>query len=55
MYQDAVDEATEALRLDRLTPHRDKKLPEAGSRTSRGPDPDVEGKCRQECRSRATP
>jgi hypothetical protein len=28
MYQDAVDEATEALRLDRLTPHRDKKLPE---------------------------
>jgi hypothetical protein len=32
MYQDAVDEATEALRLDRLTPHRDKKLP-AGIRT----------------------
>ena len=29
MYQDAVDEATEALRLDRLTPHRDKKLPAA--------------------------
>ena len=29
MYQDAVDEATEALRLDRLTPHRDKKLPES--------------------------
>ena len=29
MYQDAVDEATEALRLDRITPHRDKKLPEA--------------------------
>jgi hypothetical protein len=29
MYQDAVDEATEALRLDRLlTPHPDKKLPE---------------------------
>ena len=27
MYQDAIDEATEALRLDRLTPHRDKKLP----------------------------
>ena len=29
MYQDAIDEATEALRLDRLTPHRDKKLPAA--------------------------
>jgi hypothetical protein len=29
MYQDAVDEATEALRLDGLTPHRDKKLPGA--------------------------
>jgi hypothetical protein len=28
MYQDAVDEANEALRLDRLTPHLDKKLPE---------------------------
>ncbi len=28
MYQDAVHEATEALRLDRLTPHLDKKLPE---------------------------
>ena len=28
MFQDAVDEATEALRLDRLTPHLDKKLPE---------------------------
>ena len=28
MYQDAVDEATEALRLDRITPHRDKKLPD---------------------------
>jgi O-antigen ligase len=28
MYQDAVDEATEAIRLDRLTPHLDKKLPE---------------------------
>jgi hypothetical protein len=28
MYQDAVDEATEALRLDQLTPHLDKKLPE---------------------------
>ncbi len=28
MFQDAVDEATEALRLDRLTPHFDKKLPE---------------------------
>ena len=28
MYQDAVDEANEALRLDRLTPHRDRKLPE---------------------------
>jgi hypothetical protein len=27
MYQDAVDEATEALRLDRIMPHRDKKLP----------------------------
>jgi hypothetical protein len=27
MYQDAVDEATEALRLDRITPHSDKKLP----------------------------
>ncbi len=26
MYQDAVHEATEALRLDRLTPHLDKKL-----------------------------
>ncbi len=26
MYQDAVDDATEALRLDRLTPHRDRKL-----------------------------
>jgi O-antigen ligase len=29
MFQDAVDEATLALRLDGLTPHRDKKLPEA--------------------------
>jgi len=28
MYQDAVDEANEALRLDRITPHPDKKLPE---------------------------
>jgi hypothetical protein len=28
MYQDAVDEAAEALRLDQLTPHLDKKLPE---------------------------
>ena len=28
MYQDAVDAANEALRLDRLTPHLDKKLPE---------------------------
>ena len=27
MYQDAVEEATEALRLDRLTPHLDRKLP----------------------------
>jgi hypothetical protein len=26
MFQDAVDEATEALRLDQLTPHQDKKL-----------------------------
>jgi hypothetical protein len=26
MYQDAVDAATEALRLDRITPHLDKKL-----------------------------
>jgi hypothetical protein len=29
MFQDAALEATEALRLDRITPHRDKKLPEA--------------------------
>jgi hypothetical protein len=29
MFGDAVKEAEEALRLDRLTPHRDKKLPEA--------------------------
>ncbi len=29
MYQDAADEAELALRLDRITPHRDKKLPEA--------------------------
>jgi hypothetical protein len=29
MYQDAVTEATEALRLDRLTPHADRKLPRA--------------------------
>ena len=28
MYQDAIDEAAEALRLDQLTPHLDKKLPE---------------------------
>ena len=28
MYQDAAVEAKEALRLDRLTPHRDRKLPE---------------------------
>ena len=48
MYQDAVDEATEALRLDRLTPHLDKKATREGSQTSRGPDPDMEGKCRQD-------
>jgi O-antigen ligase len=29
MYQDAVDEATEALRLDSRTPHLDRKLPES--------------------------
>jgi O-antigen ligase len=29
MLQDAVDEAKEALRLDTITPHDDKKLPEA--------------------------
>ncbi len=29
MYQDAAVEAKEALRLDQLTPHRDRKLPEA--------------------------
>jgi len=29
MYKDAVTEATEALRLDRITPHQDKKLPPA--------------------------
>jgi hypothetical protein len=29
MYQDAVDEANEALRLDSLTPHLDRKLPRA--------------------------
>jgi hypothetical protein len=29
MYQDAADEAAEALRLDRLTPHADRKLPGA--------------------------
>jgi hypothetical protein len=28
MYQDAVTEATEALRLDQLTPHPDRKLPD---------------------------
>jgi O-antigen ligase len=28
MYRDAVTEANEALRLDRLTPHEDRKLPE---------------------------
>jgi hypothetical protein len=28
MYQDAVAEASEALRLDRITPHLDRKLPE---------------------------
>ena len=28
MYQDAAVEATEALRLDQLTPHRDRKLPD---------------------------
>ena len=28
MYQDAVDEAQEALRLDGITPHPDKKLPD---------------------------
>jgi hypothetical protein len=28
MYQDAVDEAKEALRLDEATPHLDKKLPD---------------------------
>ena len=28
MYKDAVTEATEALRLDRITPHHDKKLPQ---------------------------
>lgn len=28
MYQDAVDEAKEALRLDGVTPHADKKLPD---------------------------
>ncbi|MFI5455771.1 MAG: O-antigen ligase family protein [Isosphaerales bacterium] len=27
MYKDAVTEAAEALRLDRITPHQDKKLP----------------------------
>jgi tetratricopeptide (TPR) repeat protein len=29
MYQDAVTEASEALRLDQLTPHLDRKLPDA--------------------------
>jgi hypothetical protein len=29
MYSDAVTEGTEALRLDRITPHQDKKLPRA--------------------------
>ncbi len=29
MYKDAADEADMALRLDRITPHRDKKLPDA--------------------------
>lgn len=29
MFKDAVDEAQEALRLDQITPHRDKKLPGA--------------------------
>ncbi len=28
MYHDAVAEANEALRLDRITPHEDRKLPE---------------------------
>jgi O-antigen ligase len=29
MFKDAVDETEEALRLDKITPHLDKKLPEA--------------------------
>ena len=29
MYHDAVTEANEALRLDRITPHEDRKLPES--------------------------
>ena len=29
MYRDAVSEANEALRLDKITPHRDRKLPGA--------------------------
>ena len=29
MFSDAVREANEALRLDRITPHADRKLPEA--------------------------
>ena len=28
MFGDAVSEANEALRLDRITPHADRKLPE---------------------------
>jgi hypothetical protein len=32
MFKDAATEGEEALRLDRLNPHADKKLPEVGRR-----------------------
>ena len=48
MFHDAVTEANEALRLDRITPHADRKLPDTPAPPARRPDPQVESKRRED-------
>ena len=48
MYQAAVEEATEALRLDRITHMKTGSCVPRGSRTSRGPAPDMARKRSQD-------
>ena len=55
MFQDAVSEANEALRLDRMTPHAGQEAARGFASPSGGADSEVESQCRQDAGERQTP